>query len=206
MKKLIIFPLNGNGLEAIDACQSAFELIGFVDDTPEKQGEGPLGIKVFNRSVLIDHNAQILAIPGSPSSYLNRKSIIGDLNISEDKFATVIHPSASVSPLAKIGYNVLIMAGAIITSNAVIGNHVIILPNTTIHHDVIVGDYSILGSHVICAGHVSIGENCYVGSGSKIKNNLNIGNKSLVGMGSNVTKSVPENTTVMGNPAKTYTP
>lgn len=207
MNKLIIFPFNGNGLEAVDACKSGFELIGFIDDTIEKQGMGPMQIPVHGRNFLqtSQEDTKILAVPGSPTSYLNRKQILNDLNIPSNQFATVIHSSASVSPLAKIGHNVLIMAGVVITSNAIIGNHVIVLPGTIIHHDVVIGDYSILGSQVICAGHVNIAENCYIGSGSKIKNNVTIGAQALVGMGSNVISSVAAKTTVVGNPAKKHT-
>jgi hypothetical protein len=38
VRPLLIFPCNGNGLKALDCLGDANELIGFVDDTPEKQG------------------------------------------------------------------------------------------------------------------------------------------------------------------------
>jgi sugar O-acyltransferase (sialic acid O-acetyltransferase NeuD family) len=203
MDQLLIFPYNGNGLEALSCLGNNFEFIGFVDDTPEKQGKNKLGFDVFERSALQKYpTAKVLAVPGSPTSFHIRKKIIDDLNLPQTRFATVIHPNANISPLAKIGHNVLIMAGVVMTSNTLIGNHICILPNTVIHHDSTVGDYTLIGSNVTIAGNSSVGENCYIGSGTSIINNISVGSKSLIGMGSNVIKPVPENAKAAGNPAK----
>jgi hypothetical protein len=40
---LLIFPHNGNGLEALDCLGPAWRLAGFVDDAPAKQGRNPKG-------------------------------------------------------------------------------------------------------------------------------------------------------------------
>ena len=203
MIRLLIFPYNGNGLEALDCLERNFELLGFIDDTKEKHGIAKEGIGIYPRDKIEElYDAKILAIPGSPISFRSRKEIIDSLCLKEDRFATVIHPKATISPLARIGYNVLIMAGVVITSNAVIGNHVCILPNTVIHHDVQIGDYSLIGSNVTVAGNTKIGNNCYVGSGSSIINGVEIGDKTLVGIGTNVTKTFPQYSKLVGNPAR----
>jgi sugar O-acyltransferase (sialic acid O-acetyltransferase NeuD family) len=203
MKKLIIFPFNGNGLEALGCLGNDYELIGFADDTPEKQGKTTFGFEVFSRDLIERYKeAFVLAVPGSASSYKLRKSIINQLNIGESRFAKVVHPNASISPLAKIGFNTLFMAGVVLTSNCIIGNHVCILPNSVIHHDTQIGDFTLLGSNVTVAGGTKLGNNCYVGSGSRIINGIEVGNQSLIGLGSNVIRSVPENSKVVGNPAR----
>ena len=201
-KPLLIFPCNGNGIEALDCLGSAYRLAGFIDDTPEKQAEGAFGYPVFGRAGFVEHaDAQVLAVPGGPVSYRNRRGLIEGLGIAEGRFARVIHPAARVSPLARIGHNVLIMAGVVITSNAVIGNHVCILPNTVIHHDVTIGDWSLIGSGVTIAGSATVGMNCYIGSGSRLINGVSIGERSLVGLGSNVIRNVAVDAVVAGNPA-----
>jgi sugar O-acyltransferase (sialic acid O-acetyltransferase NeuD family) len=202
-RPLLIFPCNGNGIEALDGLGEAWHCVGFVDDTPEKQAQGCMGISVYGRAA-IEHSpdAAVLAVPGGPSSFRNRRAVIEGLGVEEQRFATVIHPSASVSRNARIGRNVLIMAGVVVTSNAVIGDHVCILPNSVVHHDSVVGAWSLIGSNVTVAGAVQIGENCYVGSGSTLKNGLRLGDGCLVGLGSNVIASVATMTTVVGNPAR----
>jgi acetyltransferase-like isoleucine patch superfamily enzyme len=47
-----------------------------------------------------------------------------------------------------------------------------------------------------------IGNNCLIGIGSYIMPGVKVGNNSIVGCGSVVTKNVPDNVIVAGNPAK----
>ncbi|HKO15632.1 MAG TPA: acyltransferase [Gemmatimonadaceae bacterium] len=51
-------------------------------------------------------------------------------------------------------------------------------------------------------GQVIIGKNCFVGYGSIIMPNVRIGDNSIICAGSVVTESFPENSVIMGNPAK----
>lgn len=203
MEKLLIFPYNGNAIEALGCAADHYDVIGFVDDTPEKQGRTDFGIEVFSRAALEKYpDVKVLAVPGSPTSYLQRTRIIDGLRIAASRFATVVHSAARVSSLARIGYNVTLMAGVVITSNAVVGNHVCLLPNTVIHHDVQIGDYTLMGSNIVAAGAVRIGRNCYIGSGSNIMNGVEIGDTALIGMGSTVIRDVPARTKMAGNPAR----
>lgn len=200
--KLIIFPCNGNGIEALDCINpTAYKVIGFVDDQYSVK-HNTQSLPVSDRSLINDHpDAFVLAVPGSPTSYQKRKEHIDSLGLELDRFATVIHPSAKIGKQVKMGRNCLIMAGVVITSNAWIGDHVCILPNTVIHHDVRVGDYSLIGSGVVIAGGSSIGQNCYIGSGTNIINGIQIGDFSLVGIGSNVLAGCPPRSRIAGNPA-----
>ena len=49
---------------------------------------------------------------------------------------------------------------------------------------------------------ISIGEDCWIGHGAIILNGVSIGNGSVVGAGSIVTKNIPPEKIVVGNPAK----
>ena len=202
-QRLLIFPYNGNGREALDCLDGNYEFIAFIDDSPEKQGVSSMGHKVLGREALnIFADARVLAVPGGPASYLQRSVIINSLDVNPSRFVSVIHSTARISRDAKIGFNVLIMAGTVITSNAAIGSHVCLLPNSVIHHDASIGDWTLIGAGVTVAGGTAIGENCYIGSGSNIMNDLTIGDRALVGLGSNVIRPVPSNTKVAGNPAR----
>jgi sugar O-acyltransferase (sialic acid O-acetyltransferase NeuD family) len=199
--KLLIFPYNGNALEALDCINfDKFDFIGFVDDDSAKRSTE---YDVFPRSILQTYpEFRMLAVPGSPTSYLKRAEIIDSLQINVHRFVTVIHPNASIGRNVSIGYNCLVMAGVVITSNAYLQNHVCVLPNSVIHHDAVVKNYSLIGSNVVIAGNTTIGQSCYVGSGTNIINGIQIGDCSLVGLGSNVIRNVPANAKVAGNPAR----
>ncbi len=201
MEDLLIFPFNGNAIEAIDALGDKYNLLGFVDDS--KQGQHFFGTPVFGREAFEQFKtAKVLAVPGSPTSFKTRKSLIDALGIEFDRFANVIHPMAHVSNYATLGFNVLILSGSSINATAQIGNHVIVLNNSIVHHDSHLKDNVILGSSVVIAGNVVVEENCYIGSASSIINNVIIGEGTLVGIGSNVIKSVPKYSKYVGNPAK----
>ncbi|MCH4822755.1 acetyltransferase [Gramella lutea] len=200
-EKLVIFPFNGNGLEALDCLDPGkFDFIGFIDDDSNKKSDE---FQIFSRGILQKNpDLRILAVPGGPESFIRRKEIISSLRINEERFVTVVHPSASIGRNVSLGRNCLIMSGVVLTSNSIIEDHVCILPNSIIHHDSRIGSYTLIGSKVVIAGSTSVGSNCYIGSGSNIKNGLSIGEKSLIGMGSNILKDVQANSKMVGNPAR----
>jgi len=202
-EQIIILGFGGNAVDFFDTISSNYDIIGFVDDDKSRHGLSHNGIYVQGRELLDSQpQAKIISMIGSEKTFKVRHEIIDNFHISKDRFATVIHPSASVSSSAVIGKDVAIMPGVIITSNAKVGDHIFILANTVLHHDVEIGDNTLIGSNVTMAGHVKIGTNCFVGSGTSIKNNTTIGSFSIIGMGSNVIRSVGENSRIAGNPAK----
>jgi sugar O-acyltransferase (sialic acid O-acetyltransferase NeuD family) len=201
-KKLVIFPFNGNGIEALDCISfDDYELIGFIDDDPQKRSAQ---YAIYPREILQQYKElQILAVPGSASSFGKRKEIILSLGItSSSRYITAIHPKACIGRNVQIGVNCLIMAGVVLTSNARLQDHVCVLPNSVIHHDAVVDEFTLIGSNVVVAGGTAIGKNCYIGSGSNIINGINIGDESLVGLGSNILRSVTGKAKMVGNPAR----
>lgn len=200
---LLIFPCNGNGLEALDCLADTWRCLGFIDDSADKQGRSAFGFPVFPRAALEEMGeAKVLAVPGSPVSFGVRRQIIEGLGIAADRFAQVIHPSARISPRATVGRNVLIMAGVVLTSNAAVGSHVCILPNAVVHHDAVIGEWTLIGSNVTIAGGATVSRGCYIGSGSSITNDIRVGEGALVGLGSTVIQDVAPRTRVAGNPAR----
>jgi sugar O-acyltransferase (sialic acid O-acetyltransferase NeuD family) len=203
MEEIIIFPYSGTAIEALDCLNDNQKCIGFVSDDDNVIGKYFFGVEVCSRAIFDKFpNAKVLAVNGSPTSYLKRKEIIDSLKIEKERFCNIIHPKAIVSKNATIGYNVLIMGGVVITANACIGNHICILPNAVVHHDSSIGEYTLIAANATICGNVTVGKNCYIGAASSIKNGLSIGDNTLIGIGTNVVNDIAAGKIVKGNPAK----
>jgi sugar O-acyltransferase (sialic acid O-acetyltransferase NeuD family) len=202
-RPLLIFPCNGNALEAADCLGDAWRLVAFIDDTASLHGTDRHGRRVGPRRLLQEHpDARVLAVHGSPHSYLHRREITLGLGVDPGRWATVIHPRACVSPQAVLGRNVTVMAGACVAAGAVIGDHVCLLPNAVVHHDARIGDWSLVGSNVTVAGHTVVGRNCYIASGSSLMNGISIGDGALVGLASCVLRDVLPGRRLAGHPGR----
>ena len=133
-----------------------------------------------------------------------RKMIVERLKANNPaiEFMSAIHPSAVISPSAKIGEGTVVMAGAVINADAVIGNHCIVNTGATVDHDCIVEDYCHVAPGVHISGGTNVGEGTWIGVGSSVIQCLNIGKNCMIGAGSVVVKDIPDNVTAFGCPAK----
>lgn len=111
-----------------------------------------------------------------PDSTVSKDAQIGSL--------TMIGPRAVVNPYATIGEGVIINSGAIIEHECVIGNFCHIAPGATVLGNVQIGDFSFIGGNAVVKQGVKIGSNVTVGAGSVVLND------------------VPDNSVLVGNPAK----
>lgn len=79
-----------------------------------------------------------------------------------------------------------------------IGNNVTITGATVLAHDASI--YKVLGKSKV--GRVEIGNDVFIGINTTILMNTKIGNRIVIGAGSVVSGVIPDNSVVVGNPAK----
>ena len=87
-------------------------------------------------------------------------------------------------------------------SNTVIGKNTFLDNQIHIAHNVKIGENSIIAGQVGIAGSTTIGKNVKIGGQAGISGHLKIGNNVDIAGGSGVIKDLPDNSKVMGYPAK----
>ena len=100
----------------------------------------------------------------------------------------------------EIGCNNSIDRGSM--SNTSIGKNTFIDNQVHIAHNVSIGKNCIITAQVGFAGSSNIGNYVQIGGQAGISGHLNIGNNVQIGGGSGVIKNIPDNSRVMGYPAK----
>ncbi len=89
-------------------------------------------------------------------------------------------------------------------SNTVLGKNTYLDNQIHIAHNVKIGQNSIIAGQVGIAGSTIIGDNVRIGGQVGISGHLKIGNNVEIGGGSGVIKDIPDNSKMMGYPAKNF--
>jgi acetyltransferase-like isoleucine patch superfamily enzyme len=147
-------------------------------------------------------------------------SISPDVKLGKDvKLSQFINLyGCSVGANTKIGAFVEIQKNASVGANCKISSHSFICEGVTIEDDVFIGHGVMFINDLFPRATVGDGKlqteadwkvertlvskGASIGSGATILANITIGKNALVGAGSVVTKDVPENAVVAGNPAR----
>ena len=87
-------------------------------------------------------------------------------------------------------------------SNTVIGKNTYLDNQIHVAHNVKIGENCIIAGQVGFAGSSTIGNNVMIGGQAGISGHLKVGNNVQIGGGSGVIKNIPDNSKVMGYPAK----
>jgi UDP-perosamine 4-acetyltransferase len=118
------------------------------------------------------------------------------------ELVNAVSPKAIVSPSARIGRGVAVMAGAIINADVEIGSLAIINTGATIDHDCVIGDAVHIAPQSALAGEVRVGAGSFLGIGSKVIPGITIGDGVTVGAGGVVIRNIASGTTAVGIPAQ----
>lgn len=180
-----------------------WEKLVFIDDSPEKKGTEFFKLPVMGFEDAINEYGLdgiefILAI-GEPAV---KDKVFEKVSAAGAKVTSIIYPEIILPNEYKHGPGLIIHKGSSMPPRANYGNNVLIQGVAIIGHDVTLGDNVVVSTFAFIGGDTTIGRNTYVGPQSCIRNGLHIGENVIIGMGSVVTKDVPDNAVVYGNPAK----
>lgn len=208
MKNIAIIGAGGFGrevktmLDSINKISPIYNFIGFYDDG-FKEGDiinnYPILGSVDDVNSISESCSIVMAIANPQIKQIN----LNKVNNKYIDFPNIIHPNVLISDdFVEIGVGNIICAACIITCNVVIKDFVILNLMCTVGHDTTISSFASFMPSVNISGEVLIQERVYVGTGAKIINQLEIGQDTIVGAGAVVSKSLPENCTAVGIPAK----
>ena len=153
-----------------------------------------IGSNVIIRNTIIKDNVYIL-----DGCVIGKKGFgffpNNECNIRYPQIGVVL-----INENSEIGCGSTIDRGSI--SNTIIGKNTFLDNQIHIAHNVKIGNNCIIAGQVGFAGSSVISDNVMIGGQAGISGHIRIGNKVQIGGGSGVIKDIPDNSKVMGYPAK----
>ena len=153
-----------------------------------------IGSNVIIRNSLINNNVNIL-----DGCVIGKKGF----GFFPNKNSNFRYPQVGVVIIednVEIGCGSTIDRGSL--SNTIIGKNTYLDNQVHIAHNVKIGQNCIIAGQVGFAGSSTLGNNVMIGGQAGISGHLKIGNNVQIGGGSGVIKNIPDNSKVMGYPAK----
>ena len=126
---------------------------------------------------------KLIKLGGGVISVISKRSIIGCNQYSLGQGLNIM-PYVFVSEAVKIGQGTLLNT------------------RVSVHHDVEIGDFCDVAPGALLLGGVKVGNFSFIGANSTILPDVEIGVNCIVGAGAVVTKNVPDNSKVLGVPAR----
>ncbi len=187
---------DGNNIVAV--VDNDIEVKPVFNDVPLLFGLRALDDWISQRDFDIEKLCLAIAIGGA------RGQVRQTIACSVEKILkpVLISKSASISPTSIIGQGSQVLANAVIAADVIIGEFCIINNSSNVDHDCSLGPGVHIAPGAILCGCISIGANSMVGAGAVVLPYTSIGKNVIVGAGAVVTKDIPDDQIVVGNPAR----
>ena len=153
-----------------------------------------IGSNVIIRNTIVNNNVHIL-----DGCVIGKKGF----GFFPDKESNYRYPQIGVVIIndnSEIGCGSTIDRGSM--SNTIIGKNTYLDNQVHIAHNVKIGDNCIIAGQVGFAGSSELGNHVMIGGQAGVSGHLKIGSNVQIGGGSGVIKDIPNNSKVMGYPAK----
>lgn len=199
---VIIVGAGGHAKVVIELFRSLeIQIVGLTD--ADDTSRSVLGVKVLGDDSLLPR----LFSQGVRNAFvaLGDNELRLDVGLSLQalgfKLLTAVSPSATVSPSARLGVGVAVMAGAVINAEAEVGDLVIINSGAIVEHDVVLSRACHIGPGAVLAGQVRVGQSALLGAGSRVIPGREIGEGAVIGAGGCVVQDIPAHVVAVGVPA-----
>ncbi len=210
MQSVVIFGAGGHGREVLQVLMdvaSAGQAIGCVGflvdddiDAPEKIRRIPVFKSHDALRAALPPNVEFVVALGSSKS---RRSVAARLKAQyQAKFATLIHPTAIVGGNVALAEGVVVFPRVVLMTDIVVEPHAHFNVAATISHDCHIGAFVTVNPGVVITGACRVGEGSEIGANAVLRPKITIGKNAVIAAGAAVVSDVPDNTVVMGVPAR----
>jgi len=131
-----------------------------------------------------------------------RVARLDSLGIPDNRWATVIHPRATVASSVDVGKGAFIASGVTIQPDCKIGAFASLRSGAVLGHHASIEEHAYVGPNATMCGRTLLEKGAHLGPGAILLDYKRMGRFSVAGIGAAVTKDVPEYWVVFGNPAK----
>ena len=189
---MIVYGTGGHAKVVAAALNDQVDL--FFDDNPKESTFRDVEVKRYAPDIL--HETPLIIAIGDG---LVREQVS---RLIKHRAGSVIADSAVVHSSVQIGPGSQILQNALVQPDTVIDEHVIINSSASVDHDCRIGSFCHIAPNSTLCGDVTIGRQTLVGAGAVVLPGIEIGENCVVGAGAVVIDNVPDNSTVVGNPAR----
>jgi acetyltransferase EpsM len=183
-------------------CQmDGYEVAGFVENMDRAACESPLeGYPVYwidDIGKYVPTHVGVCAL-----STTHRRMYVEQARALGLRFGTFVHPTARVSPRARLGAGCFVSALATIATHTTLGQCVFVNRGALIGHHTTIGHYCTIQPGANVAGAITMGDSTYVGMGAVVLDKHTIGRGCIIAAGAVVTRDLPDCVQAMGVPAR----
>lgn len=206
-KPVIVIGAGGHAMVLIEVLRTlGRQVLSITDSAEARRGNTIGGILIEGSDELVlEHDPDRVELAnaiGSVKVPEIRRRIYVKFASRGYRFATIVHPSATVSPSSHLAQGAQVMAGATIQPRAMIGANTIVNTNASIDHDCTIGMHTHVAPGAILSGNVSVGQSCHIGTAASVIQSVNLGNNAFIAAGAVVTKDIERGAKVRGVPAR----
>ncbi|MCT4588713.1 MAG: acetyltransferase [Carboxylicivirga sp.] len=203
MIEVIIIGAGGHGAELDEYIQydrikgqkSQIQIIGFLDDNPDSYNHyafsAPLLGDIKNHQVRSDCQ-YIIGI----ANLDYRRMIVESFLSKGARFMSFIHPTAYISPSAKLETGCIVGPNANIGPNVKVGSFNLINSRCSLGHDTELGDYNFICPNVCFSGFTKVGDDNLFGINSATIPSTVVGNRNKIAAGLVLSKPVHDDVLV----------
>jgi sugar O-acyltransferase (sialic acid O-acetyltransferase NeuD family) len=183
------------------ASEAGFEIAGFVENQDRSRCDKPLeGLRVWWVDDVAELASSHVAVAAIATT--RREGFVEQVASLGVRFATVVHPTARISPTTAVGEGAIVSAGVVVGARSTVGRHVILNRGVLVGHHTTLADYATVQPGANVAGACSVGRAAFLGMGALVLDHLSVGDGAVVAAGAVVTKDVPAAVQVVGVPAR----